>query len=566
MSYVEWLIVIGINGAIIGFGIWKSRETTRTVDWFLAAKGLPWWIVGLSMFATAVDSGDYVAVAGSAYRNGLSYITPWWLGLAVGWLLVAYVVFLPLYRNGMFTNAEYLEARFDPTTRILSVFIQIQYRTNVLANVAYSLYLTFSLLTDWGPNTWWLVVGIAVGAALYTASGGLNSVALTDAAQSVVMLVAALILWFIIHDAVGGWTGLEEKLEAAKTDPDIIYAMQHVGGKPQQGVPPAIILFGWVVYLTAYCVVNHSQSMRMLAARSEWDLKMAACSAALITAGVMWFNVTLGILGRGLFPALASGDEVFPLMVRDYLLPTSNVLSGIVVAGLLAGGISTYDSIGSALAAVFTRDFYARFLVQYRDDKHYLWVSRIATVVVIAISFAYIPFLKGGMVALYVKLVGVTAVPLFVVYTMGILTRAHRASGLIGLCAGMVSGISRLVMEFYEIDQFFYWTNPWWGNIWTILITSGTMILVSVSAGWARDEEIGALMFSTAKDAENARQTTQAAQQQTWLERTRAEVPQMPARPEGLPTSGIGQILTQPLLWAGITLVVISYLNIFAFW
>ena len=566
MSFIEWFIVLLINGAIIGFGVWKSRETTRTVDWFLAAKGLPWWIVGLSMFATAVDSGDYVAIAGASYRNGLSYITPWWLGLSVGWLLVAYVVFLPMYRNGMFTNAEYLEARFGPVTRILSVFIQIQYRTNVLANVAYSLYLTFSITTDWGANAWWLVVGIAAGAAVYTASGGLKSVAITDAMQSVVMLSAAIVLWFIIYRAVGGWDGLEEKLQAAETGPDIIYAMKHIGGNPDPDAPPILVLFGWVVFLTAYCVVNHSQSMRMLASRSEWDLKMAAAAAALVTAGVMWFNITLGIFGRGLFPGLESGDSVFPLMVRDYLMPASSVLSGIVIAGLLAGGISTYDSIGSALAAVFTRDLYARFLVKYADDRHYLWVSRIATVAVIAVSFVYIPFLDGGMVKLYVKLVGITAVPLFVVYMMGILTIVHRRAGIIGLFAGMLSGISRLLCDVMALDVSPYWTNSWWGNLWTILITASAMVLASLVLGWARREDVGRLLFQSNSEPAEQGGEGESDAPQTWLEKTRAEVPRMPVQPENLPTSGIGQIMTQPLLWAGVTLIVVSALNLFVFW
>ena len=80
-------------------------------------------------------------------------------------------------------------------------------------------------------------------------------------------------------------------------------------------------------------------------------------------------------------PNLETPDEIFPRLVVDYLGPGA---VGIVVAGILAGGISTYDSIGSALAAVFTRDIYARFFVKDRDDRHYLWVSRVMTVVVIA--------------------------------------------------------------------------------------------------------------------------------------------------------------------------------------
>ena len=109
MTALDWFLVLAINGAIVGFGLWHARGTRRSVDWFLAGKQLPWWLVGLSMFATAVDSGDYVAVAGNAYQDGMIYISAWWLGLSIGWCTVAYLVFIPMYRCGMFTNAEYLE-------------------------------------------------------------------------------------------------------------------------------------------------------------------------------------------------------------------------------------------------------------------------------------------------------------------------------------------------------------------------------------------------------------------------------------------------------------------------
>ena len=106
MTFLDWIIVLTINGAIIGYGLNLSRGTNKSSDWFLAAKSLPWWIVGLSLFATAVDSGDYVAVVGGAYTFGLSNLTTWWLGLPIGWILAAYFVLLPLYRGNMFTNAE----------------------------------------------------------------------------------------------------------------------------------------------------------------------------------------------------------------------------------------------------------------------------------------------------------------------------------------------------------------------------------------------------------------------------------------------------------------------------
>ena len=80
MTVIDWLIVVVVNGAIIGYGMRKASDTKTSFDWFLAARGLPWWVVGLSMFATAVDSGDYVAVAGASYQYGMSMITEWWIG------------------------------------------------------------------------------------------------------------------------------------------------------------------------------------------------------------------------------------------------------------------------------------------------------------------------------------------------------------------------------------------------------------------------------------------------------------------------------------------------------
>ena len=359
MTSLEWFLVIGINGAIILFGIFKGRGTKRSVDWFLAAKGLPWWMVGLSMFATAVDSGDYVAIAGESYREGMSYISAWWLGMTVGWLMIAYVVLLPMYRNGMFTNAEYLEFRFGPAARLISVFIQIQYRTNVLANVAYSLYLTFRTVTDWSERTlwgveltWWFVGAIALGAAAYTASGGLKSVAVTDSLQSVVMLIASLVLWWTVWNAVGGWSSLQQRLE--QQSPALADAMLHVGSDYDPGVPPAtvverevpagLMVFGWTIVLTAYCVVNHSQAMRMLAARSVWDMKMAAVLAGAVTMVVMWFNVTLGILGRAIFPDLTATDQIFPQLIDRFLTPG---LLGLVIAGVLFGvGLIVFQALG----------------------------------------------------------------------------------------------------------------------------------------------------------------------------------------------------------------------------
>lgn len=574
MTTFDWTLVVLLNASIIAFGLWLARGTRSSVDWFLAARGLPWWIVGLSMFATAVDSGDYVAVAGGAYDQGLAYISAWWLGLSVGWCLLSYVVLVPLFKAGMFTNAEYLEYRFGPAARVISVFIQIQSRTNVLANVAFSLFLTFSVLTQWGDQTWWLVVAIAGGAALYTASGGLRSVAVTDTLQSVVMLFASMALWWTVWTAIGGWSGLEENLgehvASGRLTAETARATTHVGGYNNPDVPPALVVLGFVVVLSSYCVINQSQTMRLLASRSLWDMKMAAVAAGVVTSVVMWFNVTLGLMGRAVLPELDTPDQIFPELIKTYLPTLQAGLLGLVVAGLLAGGISTYDSVGSAVASVFTRDIYARFLVKSNPDRHYLKVSRIVTFVVIGGSFAYVPFLKSGMIAFYMKLSGVAVVPLLTVYLMGTLTRVARESATVGLVVGIVCGLSRFCDPLFErvgLDALpVWWSNTWWGYPWSIALTAAAMVVTSFVRGWATREEVQGLTFFSARAGEKFLPRARSEDESVgWLESSRAMLPEVPDTP--FPSTG-GKLCwcRQPLLWAGLLLLAVAYLNLVVFW
>ena len=575
LSALDWFLIVAINGSIILYGVYLSRGTKRSVDWFLAAKGLPWWMVGLSMFATAVDSGDYVAVAGGAYKFGLSYISSWWLGLSIGWCLVAFFLFVPMYRAGMFTNAEYLEFRFGPVARVISVLIQIQSRTNVMANVAFSLYLTFSVLTGWGTQTWWLVVGIALAAATYTALGGLRSVAVTDTIQSVVMILASIVLWWTVWDHVGGWQGLENRLDqhvaSHRLAEATAHSMTHVGGLDSTTAPPVIVVLGFILALSAYCTINQSQAMRLLAARSIWDMKMAAVVAGSVTAFMMWFNVTLGVLGRAVVPDLETTDQILPTLIEQFAPTMQAGLLGIIVAGLLAGGLSTYDSIGSALASVFTRDIYARFIHRHGTDRHYLLVSRIVTVVVILASFAYIPFLKAGMLEFYLKLAGVAVIPLFTVYLMGVFTGVARSSATIGLSVAMLAGLTRfmnpILLEWGLEPLPVWWTDTWWGYLWSILVTSLSMIVASMITGWESRETFQAVAPArpTRHQPSDDSADEETAPGETWLERSRQTVP---TTLEGTPQTSSERAgwWLQPWIWASLLLLIVGYLNLVVFW
>jgi SSS family solute:Na+ symporter len=566
-----------LNGSIVVYGLYLSRGVKSSADWFLAGRSLPWWLVGLSMYATAIDASDLIADSGGTYTLGMRYFVTNWVGIVLGWALAAFVIIPPMYRAAMYTNAEYLEARFGPAVRVLCALIQVQYRTLVLAIIATTLYLTLSIVCGWGDSAWWMVVGIAVLATVYTSLGGLRTVAVTDALQFGVMTLAGLVIWLMVWQQVGGWSGVEQRLTQhdSRLAAELLHAgHEHVERLDARGLSATELehkqWFGWqydaqhselsrttpawlvavafVIVGLAYSIVNHTQSMRLFAARSEWDLKMSVSVAGAAMLVMTFFNLSMGVMGRALMPEqslLPDGrqDAIFPFLVSGFDVVG---LKGLVVAGVLAASLSTYDSIGSTLSALLTRDVYARFIVTNADDGHYLRVGRWFTLLVVAGSFCYVPFLEGGMLLFYIELTSTFVVPLLTLYLMGTLTRVHRSSGLIGLLAGAVYGTLRLLAEpiARATDVVVLpdvMTNSYAAYIFSMLITAGTMCAVSLVRGW---EARGGILRH---------------QQSGWLESSRAAIQQIGS---AAPDHGH----SWPLIGAGLAVATGVWLSFVVFW
>jgi SSS family solute:Na+ symporter len=522
LKLIDWLVVVGLNGGVIVLGLILSRGVRSSSDWFLARRSLPWWMVGLSLYATAIDSSDLIADSGGTYHIGIRYFVTNWVGVTAGWLIAARLVWIPMHRAGMYTNAEYLEARYGPGSRVLSVFVQVQYRTLVMGIIHTTLYLLLSVVCGWSPAASWCAVGaLALVVTVYTALGGLRSVVATDACQFALMAAAALVFWCLLWGQAGGWRGLETRLEShlpglaadlLHAGEDLVTARDVQGRAPgeiekllllggaydeargviEQRTSAWLVALGLIIMGVAYSVVNHTQAMRALGARSEWDLRMAAVLAGGVLACFTFFNLSMGILGRALHPDPsllpgASSDSIYPLLIRDLGVP---VLTGLIVSGVLASAMSTYDSMGSALSALLTRDVYARLLVKGREDRHYLRVSQWLTPVVIGGSFLYVPFLvEGGMLFFYLDLTSVFVVPLLTLYLMGALTRVHRRSGVIGLAAGAAYGVMRLAAP-WAAQRFGVTMLPpflldsYGAYAYAMLITAAAMLAASLLFGW----------------------------------------------------------------------------------
>lgn len=569
MTALDWAVVVVLNGGIVVYSLIAFRNKGESFDWYLAAKSMPWWVIGLSAFGTAVDSGDYVGIVGGSYNLGLSQLAQWWLGIAVGWTVLSFFVIVPMYRSGVFTNAEWLEFRFGPSVRLLAVLINVQSRTNVLGNIFFSMYLVLHIVADIEATTcWFVVVGVAISSVLYIVRGGLRAGVLTDALQSTTMIVASFVLWGFAYSGLGGWEGVATRLEAAEEG--LADALLRVGGYSPAGVPALVVIFGFLVVLTTYAIINQYEAIRFLGARSEWDFKMAVLVASVATAICLFFNVSLGPMARAQFPGLEVVDRAYPLMIEAYL-PAG--LVGLVVAGLVAAGYSTFDSIGIGISSLFVRDVYARFIVKNGTDAHYTKVGRISVPIILALGFVYVPFLgEKGMLLFYLRLAGAIAVPLMTVMLMGVFTRVHRQTGIVGLLVGLGYGMSAILADFNEWALPVWYQNTWWTYLWNLVLPALSMLIASKVIDWRRgpvcDEELRGLVYARREDPASLRQhmgQRLAALEGTWLQKTLVEAPIRPEYPFAVGADGPRWYL-RPGVWIGVYLVVASILLFVVLW
>jgi len=142
------------------------------------------------------------------------------------------------------------------------------------------------------------------------------------------------------------------------------------------------------------------------------------------------------------------GDQVFATMVAS-LLPVG--LRGLVVAGLMSALMSSLASLFNSCATLFTVDIYEK-LGPGKSDKHYVFVGRLATAIVVLAGLVWIPIMKamaGGGIYKYLQGVqSYLAPPITAVFLLGLFWRRINATGAFwGLIVGFVLGMLKLSIE-----------------------------------------------------------------------------------------------------------------------
>jgi len=411
LSGAELAIIVAYLAATLGLGLWYARSRggeTDAADYFLAGRSLPWYLIGLSLYASNMSGASFVGLMGASYAHGLVVFHYEWTAVLV--LVVLAVFILPVFlRNRLFTVTEYLERRYDRRTRwAYSAFTLL---TLLLIDTAGALYAgAVVMLTAFpGIDLWQASLLLSLLAGIYTISGGLRAVVFTDALQAVVMVLGAAVLAIYGLHAVGGWDGLMAGLDATPTT-----LIRPVDDEflPWPGV------FGVLILGFYYWAFNQYFVQRALAARSLSEGRKGALFGGLLKLPNLFLMIVPGMIAAVLYPAIASPDAVFPTLVFE-LLPFG--LRGVVLAAMLAAIMSSLDSALNAASSLVTLDF-AKPIWPRIGERALIRIGRITTALIMLAAGLYAPLIAtfGSLFTYFQSTLAYLVPPIVAVYLAGL--------------------------------------------------------------------------------------------------------------------------------------------------
>jgi Na+/proline symporter len=404
---IDWLIVGVFFAIVLAIGWVASRTAGKdTSEFFLGGRGMPWWLLGISMVACTFSADTPNLVTGMVRENGVAKNWAWWAFLITG--MVTVFIYAKLWRrSNVMTDLEFYERRYSgPPAAFLrgfrSVYLGLFFNVLIMGTVTLAAIKIGAVMLNLAP--WQTVVGASIVVVIYAAIGGLKGVIWADFFQYSVAMFGAVLAAVVAlqQPEVGGLSGLlshpnvQGKLDMVPhfSDPAVFVPLLII---------PVAVQWWSVWYPGAEPGGGGYIAQRMLAAKNEKN----AIGATLLFnfahyALRPWPWIIVALASMVIYPDLASIKEHFPAVTSEYLrddVAYPVMLSklgpgwlGLVVASIIAAYMSTIGTHLNWGSSYIVHDFYRRFVNPKASEHNLVVVGRISTVTLMVLA---------GLLALY---------------------------------------------------------------------------------------------------------------------------------------------------------------------
>lgn len=429
MNATTLLTFLLITGAVGVISWYKTRnEKLNTIaGFFFANRNLGFITVGSSLLFANINTVLFVGENELVYTNNMS-VMAWGMTSVIAMLVVSEFI-MPVYlRNGISTTPDYLEKRYDSSTkRIVSLIFLINYIVNLLPSVLYGGAVAFNGLfhfsdlwqTDYWTSIWVLVWIMGTLGGSYCILGGLKAIAVSDVMLGAAMFTGGILLpWFGLkylgHGDVSA--GLAVVLSSHKDHLRII-------GGAKDAVPFSTIFTGMLLVNLYYWGTEQYIVQQVLGSRN-----LAVCQKGIALAALgkvvspLLINIP-GLIAVHMYASMHNTAEVFPRMVSDVSPP---VFIGYMAAILFGATFATFNAGLNSASTLFILNVYKPRLKTPVSEKQLLRTAKRFEIAICLLAMFIAPFIifaKNGFYNYLQMIGGFFSVPIFTILLVGFLTR-----------------------------------------------------------------------------------------------------------------------------------------------
>lgn len=406
MNWLDYVIILLYFSGFLGMGYF-FKENKNSTDYFLGGKSLGWFPLSLSTMATQLSAISFVsapAFVALKVGGGMKWLS-FEFAVPLAMFFIMIVVIPPLFRSGVVSIYEFVERRFDASTRmILSIVFQIS-RALGTGVMVYTIAIILQAVLDIGfIYTIPLICAVTI---IYSWQGGMKAVVWGDAIQMLILFAGLLICLVYGYNLM-----IQNGGSFSNVDPDRLLVIQSnfgFGEGNEYGIWPMLI-GGFFLYVSYYGC-DQTQVQRLLSAKDEKTVRTLLFANGMLRLPVVFVYCTMGlvlgafilvapdfleeiaIVTKKYFPEEYANSGIKPdLMVPVFIvryLPHGVI--GILMVGILSAAMSSLSSTVNSLSAVTVEDFFNRGKLKLTGVK-YMMISKIAVVFwgVVCIACAFL--------------------------------------------------------------------------------------------------------------------------------------------------------------------------------
>ncbi len=411
LENLDWLIISSFFILSLVIGVVVSKKSGKDVtEFFLSGRKMPWWLLGISMVATTFSADTPNLVTDIVRTNGVAGNWVWWAFLLTGMLTV--FVYAKLWRRSkVLTDLEFYELRYSGKGAAFlrgfrAFYLGAVFNILIMASVCLAGIKIGGALLGLSPVET-LLISCAI-TVLYSSIGGLRGIIITDFFQFILAMVATFWAAYEIVSLpqIQGLTNL-------LNHPDVIPKLNLIPDIADTDLFIAVFIIPlavqwWAVwYPGAEPGGGGYVAQRMLSAKDEKNAIWATLLFNFMHYAVRpWPWILIALASIVVFPDIESLQVAFPntIVGNDLAYPAMisflpSGLLGLLVASLIAAFMSTISTHLNWGSSYLVHDFYRRFFVTDKSEKHYVFIGRVFTVLLMIISAFFALYLNNSLQA-----------------------------------------------------------------------------------------------------------------------------------------------------------------------